>query len=83
MVKLPITTKTKTVKVDGEKVKKTEEFYDFKQLPGQIIKPGLFYFIDTGDNAGAVYQYTGEGAIRNWTDVLSSINEGTWKVYAK
>jgi len=83
MVKLPITTKTKTVKVDGEKVKKTEEFYDFKQLPGQIIKPGLFYFIDTGDNAGAVYQYTGEGAIRNWTDVLSSINEGTWKVYAQ
>ena len=83
MVQLPIKTKTKRVKVDGEKVKKTEEFYDFKQLEGQMIKPGLFYFIDTGKNAGAIYQYTGEGAITNWADVLSSINEGTWKVYTK
>jgi len=75
--------KTKKVKVDGKKVKKTEEFYDFKNLEGQVIKPGLFYFIDTGTAAGAIYQYTGEGAITNWADVLSSINEGTWKVYTQ
>jgi len=83
MVRLPIKTKTKKVKVDGKKVKKTEEFYDFKNLEGQVIKPGLFYFIDTGTAAGAIYQYTGEGAITNWADVLSSINEGTWKVYTQ
>ena len=78
-----IKTKTKKVKVDGKKVKKTEETYDFEQLSGNKIRPGLFYFIDTGDAAGAIYQYTGEGAIRNWNDVLSAETEGTWKVYAQ
>tara|TARA_Y100001951_G_C11174053_1_gene201993 strand:- start:97 stop:678 length:582 start_codon:yes stop_codon:yes gene_type:complete len=83
MVKLPISIKEIKKTVDGKTKKVKEERFDFENIPGKIIRPGLFYFIDTGIDAGAIYQYTGEGAIRNWTDVISSINEGTWKVYAQ
>ena len=74
MIRLPIKTK---------KVKKIEETYDFGKLEGRIIKPGMFYFVDEGTNTGTIYQYTGEGAITNWNDVLSADAEGTWKIYLK
>jgi len=83
MVKLPISIKKIKKTVDGKTKRVEEERYDFENIPGKMIKPGLFYFIDTGDAAGAIYQYTGEGAIRNWNDVLSAETEGTWKVYAQ
>jgi len=83
MVRLPFTTKKVKKTVDGKTKRVKEEQYDFGQLSGKIIRPGLFYFIDTGIDAGAIYQYTGEGAIKNWDDVLSADTEGTWKVYSK
>ena len=50
-----------------------------------MIIPDRFYFIDdlTSQTVGWIYQYTGEGAIRDWGQLLSATNEGTWKVYAK
>jgi len=83
MILLPLTTKKVKKTVDGKTQRVKEEQYDFEQLLGKIIRPGKFYFIDTGIDAGAIYQYTGEGAIRNWDDVLSADTEGTWKVYSK
>jgi len=87
MVLLPLTTKKVKKTVDGKTKRVKEVQYDFEQLSGKIIKPfstsGLFYFIDTGIDAGAIYQYTGEGAIRNWDDVLSAETEGTWKLYSQ
>ena len=83
MIRLPIKTKKVKKIVDGKKQKVDEETYDFKNLEGQIIKPGMFYFVDEGTNTGTIYQYTGEGAITNWNDVLSADAEGTWKIYLK
>jgi len=83
MILLPLTTKKVKKIVDGKTKRVKEERYDFEQLSGKIIRPGIFYFIDEGDKQGKIYQYTGEGAITNWADVLSATNEGTWKLYSQ
>jgi len=85
MIRLPLTTKKIKKIVDGKTKREKEERFDFKKLPGGMIIPDRFYFIDdpTSQTVGWIYQYTGEGAIRDWGQLLSATNEGTWKVYYK
>jgi len=85
MIRLPLTTKKVKKIVDGKTERVKEERFDFEKLPGGMIIPDRFYFYDDpkSQKVGTIYQYTGEGAITDWGQLQSALNEGTWTVYYK